>query len=74
MPVWLQAVFAIVVLASLVFIITGVVAIFKSRGRILRPWLLLAVGVITLFNVYQLTAPLPEKHGSRASSSSRAAA
>ncbi|MEM6680982.1 MAG: hypothetical protein AAF607_01965 [Pseudomonadota bacterium] len=61
MPIWLQAVFSIAVLASLLFIITGSTAVIKSRGRLLRPWLLVAVGAITLFNVYQLTAPIPPK-------------
>lgn len=58
MPVWLQAIFALTVLASLVFVVTGAIAVVKSRGRILRPWLLLAVGAITLMNVYLLTAPV----------------
>lgn len=58
MPTWLQAVFALTVLGSLFFIVTGAIAIVKSRGKLLRPWLLLAVGIITLINVYLLTAPV----------------
>jgi hypothetical protein len=58
MAPWLQGVFAIVVIASLFFIVTGAVAIVKTRGSLLRPWLLLAVGLITLMNVYLITAPV----------------
>lgn len=58
MPAWLQAVFAITVLASLVFVVAGVVGVLKTRGKVLRPWLLCAVGLITMGNVYLLTAPV----------------
>lgn len=58
MAPWLQGIFAVVVLASLFFIVTGAIAIVKTRGSLLRPWLLLAVGLITLMNVYLITAPV----------------
>lgn len=58
MPTWLQAVFALTVFASLIFIVTGLIALVKTRGKMLRPWLLVAVGVVTLVNVYFLTAPV----------------
>lgn len=60
MPIWLQAIFAITVLASLLFIVTGLVALVRTRGKLLRPWLLIAVGCLTLLNVYFLTAPTNE--------------
>lgn len=59
MPIWLQALFALTVLASLLFIVTGLFALVRTRGKLLRPWLLIAVGLVTLLNVYFLTAPRP---------------
>ncbi|MEM7570443.1 MAG: hypothetical protein AAF337_11665 [Pseudomonadota bacterium] len=57
MPLWLQAIFAVTVIASLVFIVTGIASAIRTRGKLLRPWLLIAVGLLTLLNVYFLTAP-----------------
>ncbi|MEM6833884.1 MAG: hypothetical protein AAF562_09710 [Pseudomonadota bacterium] len=58
MPLWLQILFSITVLAALLFVVFGVIAAFKTRGKLLRPWLLIMVGVVTLVNVYLLTAPI----------------
>lgn len=71
MPIWLQAIFALTVLASLLFIVTGLVALVRTRGKLLRPWLLIAVGLITLLNVYFLTAPRPEGHSMMPAQSSQ---